>query len=110
MKIAVIGSRSLKVENLGEYLPTYCTEIVSGGANGIDKCAAEFARKNNIKLTEILPEYARYGKGAPLVRNKTIVDTADEVIAFWDENSRGTLNVIKYAQKIGKPLRIINMK
>ena len=40
MKIAVIGSRNLIVENLEEYLPADCTEIVSGGAKGIDECAA----------------------------------------------------------------------
>ena len=35
MKIAVIGSRNLCVENLEDYLPGDCTEIVSGGAKGI---------------------------------------------------------------------------
>ncbi len=32
-KIAIIGSRGLQIENLGEYLPEDVTEIVSGGAN-----------------------------------------------------------------------------
>lgn len=39
MKIAVIGSRNLKVENLEKYIPESTTEIVSGGARGIDTCA-----------------------------------------------------------------------
>ena len=30
MKIAIIGSRNLCIENLGEYLPAGITEIVSG--------------------------------------------------------------------------------
>ena len=34
MKVAVIGSRNLSVENLGDYLPDDTTEIVSGGAKG----------------------------------------------------------------------------
>ena len=34
MKVAVIGSRGLLVENLGDYLPEGTTEIVSGGAAG----------------------------------------------------------------------------
>lgn len=29
MKIAVVGSRNLKIENLGDYLPAGTTEIVS---------------------------------------------------------------------------------
>jgi predicted Rossmann fold nucleotide-binding protein DprA/Smf involved in DNA uptake len=57
MKIAVIGSRNLHVENLENYLPSDCTEIVSGGAKGIDACAAAFAKSRNIKLTEFLPQY-----------------------------------------------------
>ena len=32
MKIAIIGSRSLKVENLEDHIPQEATEIVSGGA------------------------------------------------------------------------------
>jgi|GEM_PF-2864672 len=32
MKIAIVGSRSITVNNLGDYLPENTTEIVSGGA------------------------------------------------------------------------------
>ena len=42
MKVAVIGSRNLTVENLGQYLPEETTEIVSGGAKGVDTCAREY--------------------------------------------------------------------
>ena len=58
-------------------------------------------------LTVFLPEYDRYGKAAPIVRNKAIVDYSDKVIVFWDGSSKGTLSVIKYAEKIGKPCDII---
>lgn len=44
MKVAVIGSRVLKVNNPGKYLPKETTEIVSGGAVGIDTCAREYAQ------------------------------------------------------------------
>ena len=36
MKVAVIGSRGLTTDNLGEYIPEGTTEIISGGAKGID--------------------------------------------------------------------------
>ena len=55
MKVAVIGSRNLTVENLGQYLPEETTEIVSGGAKGMDTCAREYAIANGLKLTEFLP-------------------------------------------------------
>ena len=106
MKIAIVGSRGIMIENIDTYIPV-CEEIISGGAIGVDTCAAEYALKNNIRLTEILPKYELYGRAAPIIRNQDIVDRADEVIAFWDGESRGTLSVIKYAQKIKKPCKIV---
>lgn len=102
MKVAVIGSRCLVVDDMQKYLPEGVTEIVSGGASGIDACAKEYARKYNIPLTEFLPEYNRYGRAAPLKRNEKIVDHADTVVALWDGRSKGTEFVIKYCRKIGK--------
>ena len=32
MKVAVVGSRNLYVNDLGKYLPENVTEIISGGA------------------------------------------------------------------------------
>ena len=65
MKIAVIGSRGLRVSDLGQYLPDGVTEIVLGGAKGVDACAREYALANGLILTEFLPEYQRYGRAAP---------------------------------------------
>ena len=109
MKVAVIGSRGLVVDNLGDYLPEGTDEIVSGGAKGIDTCAAEFAHENNIKLTEFLPDYKRFGRGAPLKRNITIIEYADTVLAFWDGKSKGTAFVIDSAKKLGKEIRVIEL-
>lgn len=74
MKIAVIGSRSLVVNNLEKYLPKDVDEIVSGGAIGIDRCAKEYAIRNNITLREFLPEYNKFGRSAPLKRNIEIIE------------------------------------
>lgn len=107
MKIAIIGSRNATVCDIGLYLPHGCDEIVSGGARGIDTCAADYAHDTGIKLTVFRPDYDRYGKGAPLVRNREIVDYSDEVIAFWDGVSRGTYFVIDYCRRTGTPCRVI---
>ncbi len=107
MKIAVIGSRKLKHVDLVSYVPKTVTEIVSGGALGIDSCAADYAKVMGIKLTEFLPDYRRYGKGAPIRRNKQIAEYADEGIAFWDGKSKGTKNTIELFKKLGKPITVI---
>lgn len=106
MRVAVIGSRGLVVENLEEYLPKETTEIVSGGAKGIDACAREYALRHGLKLTEYLPEYSRYGRAAPLKRNLTIIENADLVLAFWDGTSHGTKYVIDNCKKRDIPIQV----
>ena len=106
MKVAVIGSRNLQVQDLGMYMPKGVTEIVSGGARGIDRCAARYAQTHGFKLTEFLPDYEAYGRGAPLRRNLQIINYADLVLAFWDGKSTGTFFTIRKCREAGKPVKI----
>lgn len=110
MKVAVVGSRGLIVQKLERYLPEGTTEIISGGAKGIDASAREYALVNGLKLTEFLPDYSRYGRAAPLKRNITIIENADLVIAFWDGSSHGTKFVIEQCKKLGVPLRVFKSR
>ena len=41
MRIAIVGSRNIWVDDLESYLPAGVTEIVSGGAKGVDFCAKQ---------------------------------------------------------------------
>ena len=100
MRVAVIGSRSLTVSEIGKYLPPNTTEIVSGGAKGVDMSARDYANRHGIKLVEFLPDYNKYGKLAPLKRNLQIIDYADYLLAFWDGKSRGTKFVIDNCREI----------
>ena len=110
MKVAVIGSRGLIVKDLERYLPKDTSEIVSGGARGIDTCAENYAEQNGIPITVFLPEYEKYGRGAPLKRNIQIIDYADLVLAFWDGKSRGTKFVIDKCYEKGIPIKIFIAK
>lgn len=106
MKVAVIGSRGLHVKNLEVFLPPDTTEIISGGARGVDASAREYAQHHGLKLTEYLPEYQKYGKSAPLKRNITIIENADLVLAFWDGTSHGTKFVIDNCKKRNVPVEV----
>ena len=110
MKVAVIGSRTLRITNLEKYLPEDTTKIVSGGARGVDQSAREYAYDNNIPLKEFFPDYESYGRLAPLKRNILIINYADKVLAFWDGKSHGTKFVIENCKKLSKPLKIIVCK
>ena len=106
MKVAVVGSRNVVVENIEQYLPENITEIISGGAKGVDTYAEVYAKNNNIKITVIKPEYKKYRKGAPLVRNKQIVEMADFVVLIWDGKSNGTRFVLDYCKELNKEHKV----
>lgn len=111
MKIAIIGSRKIKTINLEKLLCEWknIDEIISGGSKGIDTCARNYALAHNLKLTEFLPDYKRYGRKAPLIRNNQIIASADEVIAIWDGKSAGTKYVIEQCKKLNKKITIVIM-
>lgn len=110
MKVAVIGSRGLTIDNLGDYLPPETTVIISGGARGIDACAREYAQAHGLSLREIRPQYGRYpGRCAPVIRNEQIIAEADLVLAIWDGQSHGTAGVIEKCRAMGKECRVVEV-
>ena len=109
MKVAVVGSRDLVVL-LSRYIPKSTKEIISGGARGVDTCARNYAFKHGIAYREYLPDYKTYGRKAPLIRNRMIVEAADIVLAFWDGESRETKYVIDECKKRGKLVLVYNLQ
>lgn len=107
MKLAIIGSRHIQDFDLSLVVPTTTTEIISGGAKGVDTIARHFAQARGLKITEFLPEYSKYGKSAPIIRNKMIVNNADAILAIWDGSSKGTAFTIDFAKKQGKQVIIV---
>ncbi|MDY3990133.1 MAG: SLOG family protein [Massilioclostridium sp.] len=110
MRVAVVGSRQcgdLDFLKIKQNLPEDCTEIVSGGAHGVDTLAKKCAEEYGYRYTEFLPDYATHGRTAPLVRNRLIVDHSDFVLAFWDYKSNGTRSTLAYALEQDKPVKII---
>ena len=71
--LAIIGSRVCPPIDINSYLSFTPDTIVSGGAMGVDTYAREYAKMKGLKLIEFFPNYEKYGKCAPLERNKLIV-------------------------------------
>lgn len=107
MKVAIIGSRTLQMAIPEDAIPKETTLILSGAANGVDRMARAFALEHHIRIHEVLPDYARYGRLAPLRRNDAIIDAADYVVALWDGHSRGTAYVIEQCRLKNKKLRVV---
>lgn len=108
MKVLIVGSRSIRDFDLSPHVPEGVEVVISGGATGVDTLAEEYADRNRISKMILRPDYARYGRGAPLKRNEEMVRLADVVLVIWDGISRGTKYTVDYAEKQGK--RVILVK
>ena len=110
MKVAIVGSRDYpSLWEVWLYVTSLPADsvVVSGGAMGVD-AHAEYAAKECGLGVEIYPaEWGLYGRFAGLIRNQTIVDAADRVVAFWDGKSKGTASTIAMAKRAGKDVEIV---
>lgn len=76
------------------------TEVVSGGANGVDKLGERFAKEHNLPVSRFLANWTKYGKKAGYIRNQEMARNAEALIAVWDMKSKGTANMIEIAQAL----------
>jgi len=109
MKLLIAGSRSITNYDISPHIPEDTELIISGGANGIDMIAEQYADKHRISKLILRPQYNRYRRAAPLKRNDTMVDLCDRVLIFWDGVSKGSKHTIDYAKKQNKPIDIVNV-
>ncbi len=80
--------------------------VVSGGAKGADALGERYAKEHGLCVERHPAEWERYGRGAGPKRNREMAQTADMIICFWDEKSKGTKSMIGYAQNLGKRIYI----
>ena len=111
MKVIVAGSRDFtNFEFLETSLKDYSiTEVVSGGARGVDTLGEQYANKHKIPIKTFPASWDRYGKAAGHIRNTAMAEYADSLIAFWDGRSPGTLNMIKQAKALGLDIHVIDI-
>ena len=113
MKVAIVGSRNFtdyaKLEGfvLSKVTLQDIDLVISGGASGADGLAEKFAYKHNLKKLIFKAEWDRFGKSAGFIRNKSIVNEADIVIAFWDGYSPGTKMTIELTKEKNKPVYVL---
>ena len=83
--------------------------IVSGTARGADRLGERYAAEHNLRIERFPAEWEKYHKGAGPIRNMKMVQSADAVIVFWDNESSGTKNIIECARKQDIPYRIVRV-
>lgn len=102
MRTIIAGSRDITDMRLLERAiresGLVITEVVCGGARGVDQLGYEWAHHgNNIPVKLFPANWDKYGKGAGYRRNIEMAKYADALIAIWDGKSKGTKHMIDIA-------------
>lgn len=115
MKLAIVGSRDFNDYQLmsefvlSKFDLSNIDAIVSGGAKGADALAERFAQEHQLTIIVKEPDWKKYGRAAGPIRNKLIIEEADAVVAFPSSASKGTLNSMELAKRMGKRLEVLHV-
>ena len=107
MKLLIVGSRGITDFDLSPYISKEVDTIISGGAEGVDSLAEQYADLHRLSKYILRPRYDLYGRAAPLKRNEQMVDMADRVLVIWDGSSKGTQYTLQCAKKMNKPTVLV---
>lgn len=78
------------------------TEVVSGGARGVDTLGELWATHEGIPWRRFKPNYPAYGRNfAPKMRNDEMAQYADALILVWDGKSGGSMDMLARAKRNG---------
>ena len=105
MKTIIAGSRSICDSALLEIVIKESnfeiTEVVSGGARGVDRLGELWATDHDIPVKRFPANWQQQGKRAGYVRNSEMASYSQALIALWDGESRGTAHMVRVAQSSG---------
>lgn len=121
MRVLVCGSRNAppaKMAMLNQWLDVlhYTAPgaqdigvIISGTCAGPDKWGERWAEyaDGNVRIERYPADWKKHGKAAGFMRNSTMVDACDIVVAVWDGTSKGTQDTIRKARLAKKPTVIL---
>lgn len=116
MKVVIAGGREVRKDiayfGIGVCMGAFMkrgiqiTEIISGGARGVDTYAVEIAGQYGFPFTVIPADWKKHGKKAGYLRNAQMAEAGDALIAIWDGQSPGTKMMIEIAERKGMPVEI----
>ena len=88
---------------------THDIVIVSGTARGADLLGEKYAQSRSFQVERYPADWNRFGKRAGYIRNETMAQNADALVALWDGESQGTKHMIDIAGQHFLPTRIISL-
>jgi hypothetical protein len=90
-------------------LNTWISEIISGGAKGVDTLGEKFARENKIDLTIMEANWDRYGRAAGPRRNFRMAQYGTHLLAIPQSTTGGTQNMMDTMLTEKKPVFVYDM-
>jgi hypothetical protein len=107
MKVIVAGSRAIADYDLVADAITSSgfsiTEVVSGGAKGVDRLGEAYAERHNLAIRQFKPNWKLHGRGAAFRCNAEMADYAEALIAVHN-GSKGTRDMVAKMRSLGKPV------
>lgn len=89
---------------LDEYhAKTPISELIQGGARGVDTFAKEWAWHNGLIIYTCKAEWEKYGRAAGHIRNARMLEWKPDVVIAFPGGS-GTANMMMQARKAGVPV------
>lgn len=104
MKTIIAGSRHINSKQIVQDAIDSCpwrdeiSEVVCGGANGVDRQGSWWAERNHIAIKDFPADWKTYGKSAGPIRNHQMAQYADALILVWDGTSKGSADMKRWAE------------
>jgi predicted Rossmann-fold nucleotide-binding protein len=104
MKLAVTGGRDHLItpddlSYLGDLVASQAvTEIISGGARGVDRAVEQWANSHGILVRRVSPDWSQ-GKSAGFANNERMAALADALVAF--PGGSGTRHMVNFCRDRG---------
>lgn len=115
LNLGVVGSRTFNdtdlifawLDRIHKDLGPF-DKVVTGDSHGADLVAEAWAKKREVDVKICYADWTSLGSKASFLRNISIIDASDFVIAFWDGDSKGTAHAIRVTRMVNKPLLVIS--
>jgi len=116
MRVIIAGSRffndysylEIHVEQIITDNFIMITEVVSGGAPGVDTLGEQYAEKHGWSVKRFPADWNKYGRAAGPIRNRQMAEYGDILIAF-DAGGNGTKSMIQEMRKVRKKVFVVKI-
>ena len=115
MKLIIAGGRDIEtvaglIFHTIDHFKLFPTEIVSGGARGVDKEGEWYAAQQKKPVRRFIADWNTHNRAAGPIRNKAMAEYGDVLLLIWNGESRGSASMKEEMEKLGKPIYEVILK